>query len=1118
LKKLFYLIFVSFFLIFLFTSCTPGVEKPPIPKLLNPQNKAEEIDQEVVFSWELDKDTNLELTYEIQIFQIIDSSKTKIIDEKNLKQRTFNSNSLGFDKKYSWKVIVTAANGEKTESEEFEFTTRDTPFETTKSVPSYSIPDQKIGENREITISIDNFSKTYSQKNYDGNYRYEIIEGPGTVKEGKYNFKGDYDSAGTYDISIKISSLDESTVTNFKLYVENVNRAPEISTKEIETSENATVQIDLGKNFTDPDGDVLEFTLLEGSGTISNGVYSQFMDYNSAGTYDVKIRVTDGEATQTALIKLNISDLNRKPEIIIEDINTEENSDISIDLNEKASDPDGDNIKFNLLEGPGKIEDGVYKLSLDYETAGTYDVKVSVSDGKTEKTVNFTVKVEDVNRTVNTYGKEEFSVNEAEEITLDLNKKYSDPDGDRVTFSIVKIPEGLNAEIKDGVFTFKPNYDQSGEYSFEIVISDGKEKVTEIYTVKVEDVNRKPVISDEGNEEKDSLLLEDSIAWSITDPDGDKLLFDLYLSENNPPELYRENMDINSLSIADLIPGKKYYWKVVARDKNDVETETPVKEFEIEDRIPVIEEYTMPEDNSTGIGDEINLEWKAEDPDNTSLTYDLYFGKEENPPLYKSDIDSNEFKIDSLEQNTAYFWKIVAKDDTGSVSESAVKKFRTNIPLSGIITPNDVLISKDNIILSWKKIDDPDGETVLYDLYVGENGKLNLHSENISDNEMKIEGLSGDKEYQWKIVAKESGGSTIDSPVFTFRTSFGPGAVNWIFKSNYDIRSSPAISPDGSILIGSDDNYLYSISKKGYLLWKFFVGNSIYSSPAVGNDLSIYIAAGYTNLYCIDNDGNKKWEYSFDSSIYSSPAVDNDGNVYIGASDTHLYSLDNNGKLVWKFKTSDEIRSSPAVDSDGNIYFGSDDGNLYCLSENGTLKWKYSTGGYIRSSPAIDDENNVYFGSFDGYLYSLNNNGALRWKFKAEDEIRSSPAIYLDGTVYFGSFDNNIYALNSDGSLKWKFRVNGPLWSSSPAIGQDGTVYIGTWEKELIAVSNEGTLKWKLELDNYIRSSPVIDENGSIYIGTYGASLYSVQSGSNGISKESPWPMFRKDERHSGVK
>jgi outer membrane protein assembly factor BamB len=140
----------------------------------------------------------------------------------------------------------------------------------------------------------------------------------------------------------------------------------------------------------------------------------------------------------------------------------------------------------------------------------------------------------------------------------------------------------------------------------------------------------------------------------------------------------------------------------------------------------------------------------------------------------------------------------------------------------------------------------------------------------------------------------------------------------------------------------------------------------------------------------------------------------------------------------------------------------------------------------------------------------------LIWEYDTGSQLRSSPSIYHDGTVYIGAFDGKLYAFDHLGNEKWSYSIEeGPFWSSSPAIGEDGTIYIGTWERQILAIDAKGNLKWRLETDDYIKSSPVIDENGALYIGTYGAQLLSIATDSKGLSTDSPWPMFRKDAKHT---
>jgi len=336
-----------------------------------------------------------------------------------------------------------------------------------------------------------------------------------------------------------------------------------------------------------------------------------------------------------------------------------------------------------------------------------------------------------------------------------------------------------------------------------------------------------------------------------------------------------------------------------------------------------------------------------------------------------------------------------------------------------------------------------------------------------------------------------------------YDTSRNNGTLKWKFEIvevepvERSIYSSPTISADGTIYIGSDDHYLYAINPDGTLKWKFDTGGMVfYSSPALSKEGTIYIGSYGRYLNALNPDGTLKWKYKTGSWISSAPAISKDGTIYIGSDDHYLYAINPNGTLKWKYETGGWIVSSPAISEEGRIYMGSWDHYLYAINPNGTLKWKYETGWGVNSSPAISKDGTIYVGSWDHYLYALNPDGTLKWKYETVG-VNSSPAISEEGRIYVGSDDGYLYALNPDGTLKWKFRASS---HSGPAISKDGTIYVGSGDGYLYALNPDGTLKWKCETSGEILSSPAISSDGTIYIGTVDGYLYAI--GGTGLSCE----------------
>ena len=71
----------------------------------------------------------------------------------------------------------------------------------------------------------------------------------------------------------------------------------------------------------------------------------------------------------------------------------------------------------------------------------------------------------------------------------------------------------------------------------------------------------------------------------------------------------------------------------------------------------------------------LELSWKAGDVDNDIVSYDIYFGKQSTPALYKSGVLTKSLPSVPVEGPSVFFWKVVTKDAKGNRSESDIFQF-----------------------------------------------------------------------------------------------------------------------------------------------------------------------------------------------------------------------------------------------------------------------------------------------------------------------------------------------------------------------------------------------------------------------------------------------------------
>ncbi len=168
---------------------------------------------------------------------------------------------------------------------------------------------------------------------------------------------------------------------------------------------------------------------------------------------------------------------------------------------------------------------------------------------------------------------------------------------------------------------------------------------------------------------------------------------------------------------------------------------------------------------------------------------------------------------------------------------------------------NAEVISSSEIRLTWE--DNSDNE---------EGFKIERKSDSIDWNEIVAVNadtttyndtkLTFNTRYYYRVKAYNQGGESDYSNMISI-TTLSCEAIKWKFKTAEDIQSSPAIGSDGTIYVGSGDNYLYAINHDGSEKWKFKTDYSIYSSPAIGDDGTIYVASEDSYLYALQGESER---------------------------------------------------------------------------------------------------------------------------------------------------------------------------------------------------------------------------------------------------------------------
>jgi len=312
---------------------------------------------------------------------------------------------------------------------------------------------------------------------------FEIDSEVGEIIGTKFVYSPDFDSAGVYSVELTASSNEQTDNRIFSVTVVDKNRAPSIDVPDQHVEIEEELQLDLTDFSDDPDKDALTFSLISGVGEIMGNTYM----FNSSDIYvgenSVTVGVSDGKGgTDSTSFSITVFDSNSAPQINLPDQTIEEGKNLSVDLLDYATDPDGDTLTFELIDGVGAVQGSIYEYSADYESSGVYVATIGVTDAKGASSPDqFKITVENVNRKPEVPTNQSPTDGETDVATgSSLKWTCSDPDGDALQYDVYlgtdQDPPLVVADIF--VDSFAPgDLDPDTEYYWRIAASDGEATV-----------------------------------------------------------------------------------------------------------------------------------------------------------------------------------------------------------------------------------------------------------------------------------------------------------------------------------------------------------------------------------------------------------------------------------------------------------------------------------------------------------------------------------------------------------------------------------------------------------------------------------------------------------------
>ena len=217
----------------------------------------------------------------------------------------------------------------------------------------------------------------------------------------KGEWQTNYGDSGEYTVTVTVSDGESTTARDVLIIVNKKEETPTIdSAKPIESglAIDETQAVEFSVAASDLNKDPLSYSWkLDGADVGTENSYSYQSTYDDAGTHTVKVEVSDGLSSASKIWSVDVKNVNRKPVLEgVEDIKAKETEKIAITA--LATDDDKDKIIYSISDKRFVQEDNIFTWQTDYDSAGTYKVTLSASDGQDATEQELTITVDNVNR------------------------------------------------------------------------------------------------------------------------------------------------------------------------------------------------------------------------------------------------------------------------------------------------------------------------------------------------------------------------------------------------------------------------------------------------------------------------------------------------------------------------------------------------------------------------------------------------------------------------------------------------------------------------------------------------------------------------------------------------
>ncbi|MFH6983574.1 Ig-like domain-containing protein [Marinoscillum luteum] len=486
-----------------------------------------------------------------------------------------------------------------------------------------------------------------------------------------------YEQNPLFELTIEVSDGEYQDTAQVWIDVTDLNDRPTIETLVFGIPENSPYGYSVGYLVgEDEDGDSLQYEIIGDNQLVfevfESGILtvkdSSLLNFEIKKSFDLIVVVQDYALSDTAIVTVNLTNVNDRPVAMDQTFEVFENSPAGTVVgNISATDEDGDSLIFEM---DSHISSAAFEVSvsgeltvkdpslIDFEEQEKLYFDVIVTDLFDQTTFRVTVTVLDIEEnTPPSFSDQTFEIPENSPKGYEVGQLTAvDQENDSLIFTILNSEESPFELLHSQLLvadSSRLDYEVNTYFELTMTVSDGAESDTALITIYLTDVNENgvPIILDQSFSVLENSPSGHEIGEVVaTDADGDALAFSIIRGNSgNPVTLTSMGvLFINDSSLFDFEVSPVFELVVTVSDGLSVDSatvtihvvdldETP------ENHEPVILDQSFSVEENTRSGIVVGTV-VATDEDEDVLTYEIISGNSDH--TFALDMESGVLSID----------------------------------------------------------------------------------------------------------------------------------------------------------------------------------------------------------------------------------------------------------------------------------------------------------------------------------------------------------------------------------------------------------------------------------------------------------------------------------------